>query len=735
MANSGTEPSRELIQAIYLGAASLPDSPERRAYLQSACGGNQQLRTQVENMLAAESESDLFFAKGVEALGQIALAEADAKAVEPEMPELDEELNIEDGRFKVLQKIGEGGCGVVYMAEQEKPIRRRVALKVIKLGMDTKSVIARFEAERQALALMDHANIARVFEAGATSTGRPYFVMELVKGIRITDYCDQNELDTRERLELFLQVCSAIQHAHQKGIIHRDIKPSNILVTLHDGVPVPKVIDFGIAKAIEGKLTDNTLFTAYEHFVGTPAYMSPEQAVISGLDVDTRSDIYSLGVLLYELLTGRTPFQTDDLLKQGLDEWRRTLQDKEPQRPSVVVTTLQGVEQQMIAGRRHANAPQLISTLKGDLDWIVMKALEKDRQRRYETANGLAMDVQRYLSNEPIVARPPSRVYRLQKLVRRNWVVFAAGGAVAAALVIGLGVSTAMFFKARESERREMALRRQAEARAKLSEAVLLVRQENLAQAARLLEDVSGLPSEPSLDAVWVFRAVGEYQALQGQWHEAGKYFRALVEIDKFDNWDVVTLDYQSCGVVLTEGGDVAAYEQFRKLAAAGFFNTPNAEAAGRVLKTCLFQPLSAETMKELKPVGDSVVKWTEGLDRQRLDQWLVIPISLWKFRSGDGDVALDYCRLKLAAKGVSPACLATIRVIAAMIYQERGETAEAKAQFILARDVINAEIHPHLARGDRVTGMWYDWVAARILLGEAAAKLGMPAENGESAK
>jgi len=746
MENPKTNPPREVVQAIFLGASSLPDSPERRAYLQSACGENQQLRATVEEMLAAQAESELFFEKGKRAIGRLELAEADAKAVEPETPALAEDLKIEDGRFKLLQKIGEGGCGTVYMAEQQKPIRRRVALKVIKLGMDTRNVIARFEAEQQALALMDHPNIARVFEAGATSAGRPYFVMELVKGIRITDYCDQHQLDTRERLELFLKVCGAIQHAHQKGVIHRDIKPSNILVTLHDGVAVPKVIDFGIAKAIEGKLTDQTLFTAYEHFIGTPAYMSPEQAIISGLDVDTRSDIYSLGVLLYELLTGRTPFETNQLMKQGLDEWRRTLQDKEPQRPSVAVTTLEGSERQMVAGRRHADAPQLISTLKGDLDWIVMKALEKDRQRRYETANGLAMDVQRYLSNEPIVARPPSRVYRFQKLVRRNWVVFAAGGAVAAALVIGLSMTMVMFFRARESERRqmelrevaewaqanEMALRQQAEARAKISEAVLLVRQEHLEQAARLLEDVSRLPAEPSLDAVWVFRSVGEFLARKGQWREAGKFFRALVEIDKFDNWDVVTLDYQCCGVVLAEGGDVAAYEQFRRLATTGFFNTPNADAASRVLKTCLFQPMTDETLKELKPLGDSVEKWIEGLDRKTMDQWLTIPVSLWKFRCGDNNGALDYCRLKLEAREVSPACLATIRLIAAMIYQQRGETADAKAQFVLAREVINAGFHPQLERGNRGTGMWFDWVAARILLREAAEELGLPAESVE---
>jgi serine/threonine protein kinase len=352
------------------------------------------------------------------------------------------------GRYKLLEQIGEGGCGVVYMAEQEEPVRRRVALKVIKLGMDTKSVIARFEAERQALALMDHPNIARVLDVGATETGRPYFVMELVKGFKITDYCDQNNLSTTDRLGLFVQVCQAIQHAHQKGVIHRDLKPSNILVTLYDGMPVPKVIDFGIAKATsEQRLTDKTVFTQFAQFIGTPAYMSPEQAEMSALGIDTRSDIYSLGVLLYELLTGRTPFDTKDLLQAGLDEIRRIIREQEPVRPSTRLSTMVAGELTAAAQHRRADPPKLIHLLRGDLDWIVMKALEKERARRYATANGLAMDVQRYLTDEPVVACPPSRAYRLQKMVRRNKLVFAAAAAVLAALIAGLGVSTYLFIQ------------------------------------------------------------------------------------------------------------------------------------------------------------------------------------------------------------------------------------------------------------------------------------------------
>jgi serine/threonine protein kinase/tetratricopeptide (TPR) repeat protein len=345
------------------------------------------------------------------------------------------------GRYTLLERIGEGGFGVVYAAEQTEPPKRRVALKIIKLGMDTRQVIGRFQTEWQALALMDHPHIAKVLDAGATDTGRPYFVMELVQGIPITQYCDQNQVPPVGRLELFIQVCRAIQHAHQKGIIHRDLKPSNILVSRQDGVPVPKVIDFGIAKATQGELAGKTVYTRFQQFLGTPAYMSPEQAGLSGLDVDTRSDIYALGVLLYELLVGRTPFEEKELLEAGLEHMQQAIREKEPVRPSTRLGTMVGEELKSTAQRRGMDAGRLISLLRGDLDWIVMKCLEKDRTRRYETANGLVRDVERHLNNEAVVAGPPSRMYRFRKLVRRHKMAVATAGVVFAALAIGLGVS------------------------------------------------------------------------------------------------------------------------------------------------------------------------------------------------------------------------------------------------------------------------------------------------------
>jgi serine/threonine protein kinase len=424
-------------EEIFHQALARGTPEERAAYLDDACDADPALRASVEALLRANVGASGFLDCPARALV--------LGAHEP----IRERPGTVIGPYKLLEQIGEGGFGVVFMAEQTQPVRRRVALKVLKPGMDTRQVVARFEAERQALALMDHPHIARVFDGGETATGRPYFVMELVRGIPITDFCDHNHLPVRARLGLFLNVCEAVQHAHQKGIIHRDLKPTNVLVTLHDDRPVVKVIDFGVAKATGPRLTEKTLFTNFAQMIGTPLYMSPEQAQLSGLDVDTRSDIYSLGVLLYELLTGTTPFDGERLRAAGFDELRRILREEEPAKPSTRLST-QGQAAATVSANRHSDPRRLTQLCRSELDWIVMKALEKDRNRRYELASALAADVQHYLQDEPVEACPPSAWYRFRKFARRNrralWTVSVVVGAVLLAAV----VSTALIWRANQ---------------------------------------------------------------------------------------------------------------------------------------------------------------------------------------------------------------------------------------------------------------------------------------------
>jgi serine/threonine protein kinase/tetratricopeptide (TPR) repeat protein len=510
--------------------ASQKAGAERTAFLDQTCEGNVDLRRRVEALLEAHEDPRGFMQSPAVSVGELASAHAEGPGTQV-------------GRYKLLQQIGEGGMGIVYMAEQTEPVQRKVALKIIKVGMDSRQVIGRFEAERQALALMDHPNIARVLDAGTTESGRPFFVMELVKGIPITDYCDKHRASPKERLELFIAVCQAVQHAHQKGIIHRDLKPSNVLVAQYDGKPLPKVIDFGVAKATGPKLTDRTLFTEFGAIVGTVEYMSPEEAGLDQLDIDTRSDIYSLGVLLYELLTGTTPLERKRIKEAALLELLRLVREEEPPRPSTRLSRLE--QAPTVSANRGLEPAMLTRLIRGELDWIVMKALEKDRARRYETASALAQDVQRHLHDEPVLARPVTGRYRLLKFIRRHRVGTAAGMAVVLALLIGGTVATVSMFRVLKASKAEAQQKIEAENARAEAEAVnrfmvemfqaadpaesrgeRVLARDVLERAARRL-DQGSLQSQPKTEAAVrstlgsTYLELGMYPAAEAQYRKA----------------------------------------------------------------------------------------------------------------------------------------------------------------------------------------------------------------------
>jgi hypothetical protein len=723
-------------KAVFCQALEISDPQQRRQFLDKACDADKALREQVERLLGLSQSAGEFFDKCHPALEPEAedadqvLAAAES-ALEGEPPEI---RCI--GPYKLLQKLGEGGCGVVYMAEQEHPIRRRVALKIIKLGMDTKNVIARFEAERQAVALMDHPNIARVLDAGATESGRPYFVMELVHGVKITEYCDQNRLSMKERLKLFIQVCNAVQHAHQKGIIHRDLKPSNVMVTMHDGVPGPKVIDFGIAKATEQRLTDKTLFTSYAQLMGTPAYMSPEQMELSGLNLDTRSDIYSLGVLLYELLTGRTPFDTADLLKLGVEELRRTICERDPISPSAKLQTLNNDELTKTARRRHIEPLRLLSQLRGDLDWVVLKCLEKDRTRRYATANALVMDIEHYLQEEPVLARPPSQLYRLQKLVSRNRFVFLSGATAVTALLLGSIISTSLFVKEREALRsavvaqqdaetaraKEAQLRHDAESRETVKEVGLRMALNQYAQADELLDRLS--LQNPSRETEALFRIVGDWNAINGRWPRAIERFGSLVQLDPLDDVPI-SLDHFRLGTALLESGKRDDYERFRQETISRFGSAGSTTnfLPDRLITCCLLLPANQQLLQNLEAMANAAEKGLSDPDRLGTSRlpWLSSSLALLEYRRGNNAKATTLCTRCLGSPECDAPRAALAHVVQALAYWRLGQYPEGFTELSRAQERIDPAFNNGLnlnPKNDPAQN-WFDWVSASILMRE----------------
>ncbi len=733
------DPRRELEDTLYYAALQLQGTA-RQVFLDQACVDNPSLRAALDELLATQQDAEELLKHGDDALS---LFPEDKDALIRDLASAVSESGHGEqiGPYRIVSRLGEGGHGTVYRAEQDEPVRREVALKVIKPGMDTRRVLARFAAEQQTLALMEHPNIARVLDAGTTPAGRPYFVMELVRGERITDYCDHRRLDLPHRLHLFLLVCGALRHAHQKGVIHRDIKPSNVLVAdSADGPPLLKVIDFGIAKAIAERPGTSSLTTGHEQLMGTPAYMSPEQADSLAQDVDTRSDVYSLGALLHELLTGCPPFDPAELARLPTDRLRSLLHEREPTRPSLLLARLAPETLARFAQNRSTEAHRLPGLLHGDLDWIVLKTLEKDPARRYETVNALIADLRRHLGNEPIDARPTSRLYRLGKLVRRNRVSFAAGTAVVLALLAGTVTSTWLLLREREArreqarlrehaeqaEQRESTLRRQAVARETITRAAIAVKAGDDAAADLLLESVKTFSPELSFDSVSAFRHVGEWHAISGRWDKAAERFSALMEIDKLDTWEIITLDYQSCGVVLAEFGDPVRFEDFCRGAIGNFADSTNGDATGRILKTLLLLPPSPDLLTAMRPLAETTLSyWAQCPPAPgQAMTWEVVPLAIWHYRAGDHARAAQLCRDRLAAQREDPAMDGICRIILALCETRAGNIPNARSLLAKVEPLIQQQFTNGLKREMSAGGQWYDWLFARILWREASDKL-----------
>jgi serine/threonine protein kinase len=703
-------------ELFFTAACGFDDPKERRAFIQYACQYDADLRERLEEMLEIEGDAATFF----EFQPEVKPEGGGAKRRE------EEGIGAYIGRYRLIARIGTGGCGVVYYAEQEEPVRRKVALKIVKLGMDTEAVIARFELERQALAQMDHPNIARVLDAGATGSGRPYFVMELVDGEKITDFCDENHLGIRQRLELFVKVCRAIQHAHQKGLIHRDIKPSNVLVQLQDGVPIPKVIDFGIAKATAASVEGEATFTQADQFLGTPAYMSPEQAKGSA-EVDTRSDIYSLGVLLYELLSGRAPFNLKGLTDNSVDEARRIIREEEPKPPSAAFKMALPEESEAIAANRRTSSQHLASQLAGDLDWIVMKALEKERSRRYDSATGFAMDVLRYVNDEAVLARPPSRGYLLGKLVRRNKLVFTVGGIAVIALVAGFGTSTWMYF-------RERAERQKAELREIIAHAAVRIEYRDVAGADKLLAEVPLYQTPSSLEAAKAFGAAGNWHLQALQFTEAAsRYTSMFLASASTDDSDLPTVSTNllpaAATVAYADGAQ--SYDQLRRTALARFGATGNGGVGQETMEACLLMPADQATLQSLAPMASFLEKadadgsLARSSRTHQFSGWVFFTLSLFHYRAGEYAKAADWAQRCRTLDSKNDVRTASMLIVSAMIEQKLGQTPEARASLAGGRAAVEAAFASKTWLTPPKGISWYDWINAAVLLREAEGLIG----------
>ena len=722
----------EISSAIMEVALSLDDPDARRVFLDRVFENREVARQEMTKLLEATDGAATFFLEAREERAQVTaniLSEAKPSSPLPVRFSREESVPEKLGPYRLISRLGEGGGGVVYEAEQEHPIRRRVALKIVRMDEESPSALARFDIERQALALMDHPNIAKVFEAGTTPSGKPFFAMELVTGEPIVRYCNRHKLDCAARLELFVLVCNAIQHAHQKGVIHRDIKPSNILVTEQDGMHVAKIIDFGIAKS--SGVTRGEAITAHDQFFGTPAYMSPEQVALTGIDVDTRSDIFSLGVLLYELLTGATPIDRSTTAEPTFSQIRKSLLTWETLRPSEILAKLPPENLRTLATERSTDSASLVSFVKGDLDWIVMMALEKNRMRRYQTANGLATDIKRFLTHQPIAARPPSGVYVLAKFVRRNRLAFGAAVLLVMLLITGLAITAAMY----ESERKtaieqlrlkneaqaarnqESRLRKQADARSNVARAAFLLDQGRIDEADTLRRDYPLSSIEPSLEAAAVFRSLGDWNSEHGRWDQAHQCFQLLRQANRQDVAQKILQgdDLMAISAALLRQ-DAAQYREFRDEVMERYAPAEGQQKAEHLLKVCLLYPAEAGILEKLRKDVD-----TMGDPRRTpCPAWSALSLSLYCLRDSSCDEALDACEIGITSPECKSSCQASLEAVAAMAYANIGNADLAGTSLRKARDIARNCDGKDFAQGKPIRPYWFDWAIAELLIKEA---------------
>jgi eukaryotic-like serine/threonine-protein kinase len=732
--------SFEIEEMLLRAATEFPDAEERERFLGWACRGDDGLRSRMEKLLSIQEHSDRFFNfkpfeitdEKIDELAADAAAEGNCG-----------EIGLRIGRYRLIRRLGEGGCGVVYQAEQEQPVKRHVALKLIRVGFDHARVIERFEMERQALAMMDHPGIARVLDAGATPTGRPFFVMQWVTGEPITGFCEQNRLSVRQRLELFIRVCHAIQHAHQKGVIHRDIKPSNVLASFHDGVPLPKVIDFGIAMATGGGLAEPG--GEQEPVLGTPSYMSPEQGLRGSTGVDTRTDIFSLGVLLCEILVGQTPFgSAETTLHTG--ELPRTVTKRQPKTPSAILGECPPADLSALAAARSCKARDLIRLVKGDLDAIVMKCLHTDCQQRYDTASGLAADIQRHLDHKLVTARTAGRRDRLAKLMRRNRLAFAVGGVAFFTLTAGFGSSTWLFLRESEARREQVRLRSEAEAaravetrlrghaeaREACAQAAVKLSYGEIEQADQLLAAIPIDMAPSSLEAADVYRKVGNWHRDAGRIQQAAERFTALAgSISAVDRSDLykISSDLLPAAVTTCAVGDLPRYEQVRRVALERFGTTRNMIVAEQILKACMLRPADPPTMAEIATLGTFLESATGpgGINEGggEIAAWHCYSLSLWYHRRGDAAQTIQWGGWSLQRGMGDEARVNCVRLLLAMAHHRLGETEAAGKLLADAAKTIRALMESSSGKWSDASGPWVDWMNAHILLKEAEAMIG----------